>query len=241
MTELLNELRSSENRHFGNHQGKYVVVEDDVDTANRRLDTFEEFVTTVERVCEIKVGIALAYLAAVTRDELLQYLDAPAAETVALAMENGFVLWTDDACVAAFAYDKCGVHRVWTDMFIQHDSSRWKLTKEFRAKYVAKLAACQYTFTLLTDEAVLSACTDACWDIDTLRMKAIMRWFANAEMRGNIVASIANKSLRAIWRQAPSQLRGDSVDRLVIDRKYRWEVFRCCSTLLQTSDRGQRR
>lgn len=96
-----------------------------------------------------------------------------------LASEPGRVLWTDDYVVAQLAQKEFGVHRLWTQLFLQTLAESGTIDEQTLSDASAKLIGYGYYFTSLSMPVLVAACRIANGDPDQWPLQQALKAFAD--------------------------------------------------------------
>jgi tetratricopeptide (TPR) repeat protein len=133
---------------------------------------------TLQSVCRVRDGSALATVEADRRERLVRWLGRHGAESVVLASMPGHVLWSDDRILAGIARKQFGVRRVWTEAAMQARVRAGCLDPAELATASTKLSGWGYTFTTPSVETLMRAGSVAMWNPDQFPLRQALDQFA---------------------------------------------------------------
>jgi len=188
---------------------RYVLIKESPEDLDRRLGEFRAFVELIESNTRVEDGMALADVARDNRDELIAMFGRPAAETIAIASLNDYVLWTDDMAVAAFATQQGVRGRIWTDAVSQWAFDVGHIAREVRDATVVGLIQRRYFYTRLIPDAVLWAGEHCGWSVTNSMFSSLLDWFSNPFTKQEGVCALAAELLKGISRRAKAPFYSD--------------------------------
>jgi hypothetical protein len=138
-------------------EGRYVMYEEAPEQRAKRLKDDRDFCETVLKNAQIRPHLKLASIDPVQRETLTRFLGQYGIEAIALAMEPGAVLWTDDLTQGDLSASMFGARRIWTQAFLEHSMRNGLITGERYAEAVAKLLGMRYESTRFDNAVMVQA------------------------------------------------------------------------------------
>jgi hypothetical protein len=191
--------------YLGVVEGAPVMQEIPAEAAAARNTRLEALVSAIEKSCEVVGGSALAALDQKTREYLTKCVTRDSAECVALAMQRGAPIWTDDLALGELSRELCQTSRAWTQAVLALLVDRDLLDADAFLTATTKLVACGYTFVAVSAPTVVHACRLADWDRDRSPADAVLDYFAIASIAGDSLGFLLAHSVLLVWRNAPDQ------------------------------------
>jgi hypothetical protein len=195
MTEgTLRELQEmfSERIPFG--QSKYIeyrdgthsIHEETIEVQQERRRINEALIQQIRGGLKIIPVLELAALEPSQRNTLVKLLGQYGAESVVLASNPDYVLWTDDLIQAQIAEKEYGVRRAWTQLVINDLADSGLLSMDEKNTAAAHLVGMKYVSTLFDSSTILKAVELSSGEVWRRPLKQIIEVFAdpNAEIRG---------------------------------------------------------
>jgi len=124
--------------------------------AKRRLQD-QEFLDWAKDAIQIVPLMELATLDPDKRESLEKLFGQYGAESMMLASNPDFVLWTDDLIQAQIAANEFGAKRAWTQLLLEQTAQVGQITDAERNRAVAALIGMEYTVTTFDSSILLSA------------------------------------------------------------------------------------
>jgi hypothetical protein len=118
--EMRSEARvfSTTGGHLRYEHGRHVMSEESAAEKEERNRKDEEFIHLIEATTDIRSGLGLASLEPAKREALENAFGPYGAESIVLASDPEYVLWTDDLVQAQVSAHEYGVRRVWTQVVL---------------------------------------------------------------------------------------------------------------------------
>lgn len=183
---------------------QFILMKESAEAIQQRLGEYREFVKTIQSVACVEEGMPLAELGRETRQLLIDVVGRLAAESIAISRSKGFVLWTDDMCVAGFAAEHGPVPRVWTDAVVRWGQARGKIPLEARNDLVLGLVGLGYFYTRVESEIAIWAGKRSEWNVADASFEALINWFSNPYTKPEgILALAASLLLEIVWNANP--------------------------------------
>ena len=136
----------------------------------------------IEGSTERKSGIGLAGLSPEERDTAERFFGPYGAESMVLASDPDYVLWTDDLIQAQVAAREFGSQRVWTQLVLASLADSGLLTTTEFAEASAKLVGMEFTSTLIDGTTILAGFQLAAWNPGRQPAAQILRTFADLNL-----------------------------------------------------------
>ena len=124
--------------------------------AKRRLKD-QEFLDLVKKAVEIVPVMEFATLDPTKRATLEKLFGQYGAESMMLASNPDFVLWTDDLIQAQMAANEFGAKRAWTQLVVEQTAQAGQITDAERERATAALIGMEYIVTTFDSSALLRA------------------------------------------------------------------------------------
>jgi len=198
--EKLNSPR--EGRFLSKSDNQYVFMEESADAVEARVGEQRRFIEWIQQNVELEEGMPLADVTREQREKMISLVGRAAAESIAIALSEGFVLWTDDISVAAFAAGTGGVERVWTDSVFRWASAQGKVSLEAKNELVLKLAQMGYFYTRIDRSVALWSAERAQWNVADPAFGALLDWFANPFTKREGITGLGAQLLEGISQNA---------------------------------------
>lgn len=159
--------------------GKNVIYEHTAEQKAQRLREDRGFVQFVEQFTERKGAPALAAVEPDRRELLVKLFGSYGAESVVLASDPDYVLWTDDLVQAHLAGQEFGDRRVWTQLVLGALTDAGLLTPDEYGDASAKLVGMEFAVTLFDGSSMIAALKLAGWALDKRPAAQIIKTFAD--------------------------------------------------------------
>ncbi|GAG09928.1 unnamed protein product, partial [marine sediment metagenome] len=196
------EYGNREHKILAKEEGKYVWISVSAQDAARYRRRVSSLIETVEKICAVEPGTALADVTPEERSRLVELFGQSGAESVALARGQRRLLWADDLALGAIAEKECGVSRVWTQAVVTWLAGREHIGTGDADEVTVKLLVAGYFFTSLGPSAVLRAAQKASWDPSAAPLTAVAEHLVLPMIDGRKVWWVVGQSLALLWRQA---------------------------------------
>jgi tetratricopeptide (TPR) repeat protein len=159
--------------------GNHVLHEESVEiNRERRLDN-EIFCENIRKNCQIIPVLELAAIDPKRREDLEKLFGKYGAESIILASNPDYVLWSDDLVQGQVAANEYGAHRVWTQLVIGNLAESGLLGSQERDTASARLIGMKFVATTFNSYTILEAITlteGVTWKFP---LKQIIEVFAN--------------------------------------------------------------
>jgi hypothetical protein len=198
--EKLNSVQ--EGKFLTKEGNQYVLVSESPEIVQERLGEYHEFLETIQSVARVEEGMPLCKLSREAREMLIDFIGRLAAETIAIARSKGFVLWTDDMCVARVAADHGSIPRVWTDAIVRCGHAHGKIPLDARNDLVLSLVRLGYFYTRVEPEVAIWAGDRSGWSIADGSFGTLIDWFSNPYTKREGIFALAGRLLPEIARNA---------------------------------------
>jgi tetratricopeptide (TPR) repeat protein len=160
-------------------EGKHVMYEQTAEDKARISQRNEEFVRFVERVTERRSAPGLAAVEPEKRELLINFFGSYGAESILLASDPDYVLWTDDLIQAQTAAQEFGTRRVWTQLVLGSLADAGLLTANEYSDASANLIGMEFAATHFDSSSMLAAFKLADWSVEKSPAAQIVKMFAN--------------------------------------------------------------
>ncbi|MBI1904375.1 MAG: hypothetical protein HYS13_25040 [Planctomycetia bacterium] len=189
---------------------QYVLIRERPEDIQARVGELLVFLDVIRSRMRCEEGLALAALAPDRRRRLVSLFGRPEAETIALAEQRGYVLWTDDLCGALVANDSQKVRRVWTEFVAKWAADNGKISSVSFNRLAVALLGFGYFYTRVSGELAVWCAAEADWEATHPSFAAVLKWLSNPFTKPQGIASVAAVLLREAGRRT-SALRADAV------------------------------
>jgi hypothetical protein len=211
MREMLAELKESSGNRLVKDGSSYRILT--VSDEQRAADVarVERCVDALEAKCKAIEGRARARLSRERRKMLADCLPVSVAETLAIAQEESFVLWSDDQAVSVIGRSLLKVYdRVWTDAMF-HWQAAQQHDGRCQHKASARLAQFNYHFTQLSPQGILLVCQECSWSVQTADLLRVLAWFSISELNARTIISVAALTMAHLWTNASDLAAAEEV------------------------------
>jgi hypothetical protein len=117
----------------------------------------------IENATELRCGVALAALQPSNRELIEEVFGQYGGESVVLASDPDYVLWTDDLIQAQLSAQEFGVRRVWTQLVLGTIADAGLVTSDEYSEASARLIGMEYLATLFDASTMLAGFGMAEW------------------------------------------------------------------------------
>src|SRR5208282_5282296 len=186
---------------LGKQDGRYFLAEDTNEAKAHRIKQLADLTNLIKKSCRILNCRELAGLEPKRRDALVKAFGQHGAESVLLASEPGRVLWTDDYVVAHLAQKEFGVHRVWTQLFLQTQAESGEISTEIFSEASARLVGCGYYFTSLNLSVLVAAARIANGDPSQWPLKQALMTFSDEALSAQDSLSLITQFIVEIFKE----------------------------------------
>ncbi len=170
----------------------------------QQIDRIQRLLDTVTACCQIEAGIALAALAPAIRDKMIKVCGQQSAESIAVAMQPGRMLWVDDIWIGQIAKLTCSVESAWTHAILNTYRDMGAFDKVWVARTSARLQAAGYTGIILTPQDIIQALIDGEWLFTNPLVARAIDSLSTPLLSDEGAALYAIQVLKPIWQDAPS-------------------------------------
>jgi hypothetical protein len=160
-------------------EGKHVMYEQTAEDKARISQKTEEFVQFVESVTERRSAPGLAAVEPEKRELLIKFFGSYGAESILLASDPDYVLWTDDLIQAQTAAQEFGTRRVWTQLVLGSLADAGLLTADEYSNASANLIGMEFAATHFDSSSMLAAFRLAGWSVEKGPAAQIVKIFTN--------------------------------------------------------------
>ena len=190
-------------RHIGKFGGKYVFSERTNDEIKQYENGVNDFMEWIQSIASILGGLALANIDTPKRDQLIDYFGQPTAESIAIAANEGCVLWTDDFAVAEVSASEVAVRRVWSQALFEQFVATGAMSPDILRDLSLRLIELGYAFTRLTPEIGIEAARQSKWDPKQAPLSSVAKWFCTSGVKPEGAVGLMAAILVGVWREAP--------------------------------------
>jgi hypothetical protein len=138
-----------------------------------------------------------------TATELVAAFGQHGVESMMIAREPGFALWTDDIAVCAIASAEFSVRRVWTQIVVEYAVAQGILPTEEYLVVSAKLLGLDYQATTFNPFVIVKAGSMSNWNQEKWPFNKALEQFVNPALQQDNVIVFAASLLIALYREAP--------------------------------------
>jgi DNA-binding PadR family transcriptional regulator/tetratricopeptide (TPR) repeat protein len=164
---------------------KYVLEEEDTQSAAQRKAEDQAFLDSFQANVEIVPARELASIEPKTRDLVVKYLGRYGAQTVVLAGKPGVVMWCDDVLESQLATTIFGGRSAWTQMILVSLTEAGILAETEYRKIVAKLIGMGFTSVYFDARCVLESTKLSEYRIGRFPLKQMIEVFQQANSPAN--------------------------------------------------------
>ena len=207
-TELRSTLEDITSRkratgHFGKTESGYFFHEHSEEGMKAETDAFASLVQTVLELCEVRGCQELAEIDPEMRDHLVSAFGQHGVESMLIAREPGYALWTDDITVSAIAASEFSVRRVWTQVVVEHAVAQGIVPPDEYLVVSAKLLGLDYQATMFNPFVVVKAGTMSKWNPERWPFNKTLEQFVNPAIQQDQVIVLAAALMIALYKEAP--------------------------------------
>jgi tetratricopeptide (TPR) repeat protein len=148
---------------FAFEHGRHVMYEHTEESRARVSREDEEFIRFVESDTESRSGVALAAVEASKREVLENLFGQYGAESLVLASDPDYVLWTDDLIQAQVSAQEFGVRRVWTQLLLGTLGDAGLISLEEYTDASARLVGMEFIATMFDASSLFAGFRLAEW------------------------------------------------------------------------------
>ncbi|MGA9885394.1 MAG: hypothetical protein WBQ34_16890 [Candidatus Acidiferrales bacterium] len=165
--------------------GKHVMYERSAEEKEQQSRKDREFLDFVKGIMEIRPAPGLAALEPEKRDTLTKLFGPYGAESLLLASEPGYVLWTDDLIQGRVAAEEFGASKAWTQLVLGVFADDGLLEPDDYYNATAKLIGMNFVATQFDSESLLASLRLAKWNVDAPPAAQLLKIFAdpNADLQ----------------------------------------------------------
>jgi tetratricopeptide (TPR) repeat protein len=188
---LLNEMLFNERIFSGPsgtlafEDGRHVMYEHPAEEKERRNSEDQKFLDFLKATVEIRSARGLAALEPQKRDTLKQLFGPYGAESILLASEPGYVLWTDDVVQGQIAAQEFGASKGWTQLVLGALADAGLLKAEEYHNATARLIGMNFAATQFDNVSLLASLRLAKWNAGAPPAAQMLKIFAdpNADLQ----------------------------------------------------------
>ena len=158
--------------------GKPIIYEQTAEEKAQRNQEDKEFVELIERVTEVKSAPGLAAVEPTKRGAIEKFFGAYGAESIVLASDPDYVLWTDDLIEAQTAAQEFGSRRVWTQLVLEVLAEAGLITVDEYSEASARLVGMEFAATMFGGASVLAALRLTRWSLSESPAAEILKTFS---------------------------------------------------------------
>jgi len=131
--------------------------EETAEVRQERRRNNEALLQQIRSSVKILPVVELAAIEPSKREVLVEFLGQYGAESVVLASNPDYILWTDDLVQAQIAVNEYGVRRAWTQLIVNDLAEAGLLTAEEKDKAAAQLVGMKFVSTLFDSSTILKS------------------------------------------------------------------------------------
>lgn len=173
----------------------YVMQEAAPAQAALLRNRLQELIKVIEAKCARVPGDALARLPVALRTSLPDIVGTGTAESIAVAVERGCYLWTDDFAVGKLAEGDLRIHRVTTQWLALALEAKGHLSTPLPAMVSIGMLLHGYRTTALNGAAVSHSVIQAAGDPTVEPLRAVVEYMESATVGGLGLAAAVVKAL----------------------------------------------
>jgi tetratricopeptide (TPR) repeat protein len=154
---FLERVFSAASKSIGYRDGAHTIHEESAELKQERRRNNEVFLDQIKKDVQIVPVLELAALDPSKREPLVELVGQYGAESIVLASNPDYVLWSDDLIQAQIAAKEYGVRRAWTQLVISQLADAGLLTFKERDRASAQLVGMEFVATLFDSSTILEA------------------------------------------------------------------------------------
>jgi hypothetical protein len=179
------ECRGEKGGTLAYHDERYVLQEEDPQSAAQRKEEDQAFLDSFQANVEIVPARELASVEPKSRDLVVKYLGRYGAQTAVLAGKPSFMMWCDDALESQLATTIFGARSAWTQMILVSLTEAGILAVNEYRKIVARLIGMGFTSVYFDAQCVLESAKLAEYRIGRFPLKQMLEVFQQANSPAN--------------------------------------------------------
>lgn len=183
----------------------------------RRLDRFRDALSRLERVAQVMPGESLARVALETREKLVAIFGRGTAETLAIAADNGFVVWADEAVVGIIGRDEMGAKCAWTQAVAQWFADTGRISGPTYLDISVELLARRYAWAFVTEDILIRAAEKSDWDPDKRPLSEALPVLSGRDLDPIMLGVGVLRLLVKIRRQCKVEMMVDKLEGRILD------------------------
>jgi|GEM_PF-474495 len=181
--------------------GRQVAMLEDTDEARQlRTTKIQELIAEIDASVSAVPCPLLASIKPDLRETIIKGFGRYGAESILLAREPGYVLWTDDYVQAKIAANEFGVKSCWTQIALETQILLGTLSPAAFAVVSAKLAGSGYYFTGLNPEIILAGARLAEWQANRPPLTNILNSFGTPSVPSQYAFALAARFMVEVFR-----------------------------------------
>jgi hypothetical protein len=137
------------------------------------------------------------------REHLISGFGQHGVESMLLARQPGYALWSDDVAVGVIAASEFSVRRVWTQVLVEHAVNQGFVAPDEYLVVSAKLLGLDYQATTFNPFVVAKAGSMSNWNPEGWPLNKVLEQFVNPTMPPDKVIVFAASMLLAVYKEAP--------------------------------------
>lgn len=206
--------------HFGKSKQGYFFHEYSEDGMKDNDDALASLLQTVLRVSEIRGCPEIAEIDPDKRDHLISIFGQHGVESMLLARQPGYALWSDDIAVGVFASSEFSVSRVWTQVVVEHGVNQGYVALDEYLIVSAKLLGLDYKATTFNPFVLAKAGSMSNWNPEKWPMNKVLEQIVNPSMQHHQVIMFVAFMLIALYKEASMIETRQAVLIKILERLY---------------------
>jgi tetratricopeptide (TPR) repeat protein len=160
-------------------RGEHVMHKHSAEEKEEQNREEQEFLDFVKGTVEIRTTPGFPALEPQKRDSLKELFGPYGAESILLAAEPGYVLWTDDLLEGQIAAQEFGASKAWTQLVLGALADAGLLKPDEYYDATAKLIGMNFVATQFDSHSLLAALRLTKWSVKTLPAAQLLEIFRN--------------------------------------------------------------
>lgn len=154
---------SGESLKFCEENGKISFFKISEKDSKRGIQYFEDLLKWINNNCEVIPCTLALKMNSRKKEELDKRFGVSFVDTIIVASQPGYLLYTDDLILRNFARNEFNVSGVWTQALLMYCLEANLLTKEYYNKLIIKLAGLNYCHTSVSANILIEAAKKSKW------------------------------------------------------------------------------
>jgi len=200
--EQLEKLKSPASGYIGKYRGRIQFVENNAEAATQQMTRIEDFLKSLRSIADIKSDLWLADLDPKKRKMLVNLFGEPTAESIAYAVKENVVLWSDDIAVATVSMAELGVKRVWSQRVLDHLCEKGLLSESAYVDSTLFQVHWKYKFTRILPPVILEAGRRTQWNPTQQPLAAVISSYSQNEIIAEGVLGLCAAMIQIVNKHA---------------------------------------